>query len=468
MCTSAARRMRSREVRTSGNRELGTIKDSDWNPLDAFGGGANSPRAFREGMDHVLEGKPSVLAMCVGMPDPVLYPSDVATVLDRHLLEVQRKTWEDVHRASGTDWETIRDETVITTDFLVGLRRAGTDPLQVSIEACRAQGILLLPSYRMNAEDYYQNSYLASDLGREHPEWRIPLTAAEKQEFLDAGVSLEFTGAMDYAVPEVFEQRMRIFAEVADRYDIDGIEFDFRRWYHMISNPLENHPVLTRLIRETRRMLDDTARRSGRDRLLLGVRVGPSLDLADDPNEMLFPGITFPCKPVNSSCSELGLDVRAWIEEELVDYVCPALFNSKLPGVPRVREFTDLARGRDVGIYPTVFSRLAWSRDEPGEGVSMNDLPDDRVADMMRRHRDAICHAALQCFEQGADGISTFNWFGYFLYGRAGCNTDTYDGSVPYRKTQLFAHACLGSPEDLNKCLQARPRVSAAQCEWEL
>ena len=52
---------------------------------------------------------------------------------------------------------------------------------------------------------------------------------------------------------------MKIFGEVASKYDIDGIEFDFRRWFHMVSNPEKNHVVLTRLVREARKMLDETA-----------------------------------------------------------------------------------------------------------------------------------------------------------------------------------------------------------------
>ena len=43
-----------------------------------------------------------------------------------------------------------------------------------------------------------------------------------------------------------------------------GIEFDFRRWCHMILNPLENHPALTRMVAETRRLLDDAAPARGR------------------------------------------------------------------------------------------------------------------------------------------------------------------------------------------------------------
>ncbi len=72
----------------------------------------------------------------------------------------------------------------------------------------------------------------------------------------------------------------------------------------MISSPLENHPVLTKMVRETRRMLDETARRKGRERMMLGVRGGPSID--DPPGTEHEGGEAH----IDMSSTQLGLDVR--------------------------------------------------------------------------------------------------------------------------------------------------------------
>ena len=112
----------------------------------------------------------------------------------------------------------------------------------------------------MNAEDWYGHTYRLSDFGRAHPEWRIPLDPESSPSSADAPPE-RWAGCLDPAIPAVFAHRLAIFTEVADRYDIDGIEFDFRRWCRMISSPRRNYAILTRLVAVTRAMLDETARR---------------------------------------------------------------------------------------------------------------------------------------------------------------------------------------------------------------
>ena len=47
------------------------------------------------------------------------------------------------------------------------------------------------------------------------------------------------------------------------------------------------------------------------------------------------------------SCRDLGLDTKTWIEEDLVDYVCPSLFSPRLPGVPKTADFAPLVRDKE-------------------------------------------------------------------------------------------------------------------------
>jgi hypothetical protein len=179
----------------------------------------------------------------------------------------------------------------------------------------------------------------------------------------------------------------------------------------MVSDPLKNHVILTRMVRETRKMLDDTAKRKGCKKLILGVRVGPSLD--SEPSPFIFPGIFYPQKPVNASCRELGLDVKTWIAEGLVDYVCPSLFLASLPGMPLTREFTELAKGTDVGIYPTLWPLTAWMH---GVCERRVDLGGDQRPLALYKHD--LCTTALKMYEDGADGISTFNWYSHLRDGK--------------------------------------------------
>lgn len=414
-------------IRIPHNKKLGSIFNRDINGLlVSSSGGETTPEEYRNMVLALLEAKPHVLAKNVGMPDPVIYRSQVATSWDKHIVEVSLRTWPK------EDPKTIEEGAARQAQAVIQLARHGTDALALTIEACRKRGVLVVASYRMNAEDWYANTWQLSDFGRAHPDWRIP-----------------GAGCLDPAVPGVFEQRMKIFSEVADRYDIDGIEFDFRRWQKMISKPLENHPILTRMVRQTRQMLEETTQRKRRERLLLGARVGPSLD---DPAETEYPGGNV---RNDVSCRALGLDVKTWIEEELVDYVCPSLFWPRLPGVPKTAEFVALAKGKNVGIYPTVFPLPAWAEDDKNPVKDSNET--------RRRHQEEIVQAALKCYEEGADGISTFNWGTLFPPGTIPKNPPKYSefygrANVGYQTVEMAAHPPLDSQSKLRHYLNNRGR----------
>jgi len=248
------------------SKDLGTIFNNDCNNiLAALDGERSSPGDYRRVVDALLEHRPGLLAQDVGQPDPVVFRSRVATPLSRYLVEIARQVWPDAPTDSAERQR----------DLLERMFREGTDPLQVTIEACRAAGVRVVASFRMNAEDWYGHTFRLSDFGRDHPEWRVLRPDGTP------------AGNLDPAVPQVCEHRLHLFAEVAAQYDVDGLELDFRRWYHMVSDPLRNHGVLTRMVRLTRALLDDAARHKGRGRMLLGARVGPSLDA--EPNPFLFP-----------------------------------------------------------------------------------------------------------------------------------------------------------------------------------
>jgi hypothetical protein len=106
---------------------------------------------------------------------------------------------------------------------------------------------------------------------------------------------------------------------------------------------------------------------------------------------------------MNSSCKNLGLDVKTWVDERLVDYICPTLFSPM--GLPKTKQFVELVKGTEIGVYPTISQ---WPCGSQG-GPAILGQPDN--AETRRRHRDDICKEALKCYEEGADGISLFNWW---------------------------------------------------------
>ena len=184
------------------NRAFRTIFNNDTDnilyPVDSGQSPQNIAADYRRAIAQIAESRPGIMAQNVGNPDPVIYRSREATAWSKY----------------------IDGPVSISMNKMI---EAGTDPLQVTIEVCREHGVPVVASYRMNAEDFYEEGLEIQDFGRKHKHLAIP-------------------GAfcLDPAHPVVYQHRMAIFREVAENYDLDGIEFDFRRWTHMISDPFMN------------------------------------------------------------------------------------------------------------------------------------------------------------------------------------------------------------------------------------
>ena len=409
-------------------RRIGSIFNNDLdNILHTSSGPKCTPDEYVRVVDAILDLQPGALAQNVGNPDGLIYRTTVTNTFDKHVAEAT-PFMPPPHKFEGPgsfQWQ---------AQALRALFAAGADPLQLTIDACRKRGVLCLASYRMNAEDYYDGQTLLSDFERAHPEWRIPKR-----------------NCMDWAIPQVYEHRMKILREVTEQFDIDGIEFDFRRHHHMVSDPAKNHVVLTRLVRETRQLLDDAARRRGVGRLVLEARVCPSLDT--DPSPFVYPGCMYgPRKPYDKSCKELGLDVQTWIAEGLVDAICPSLF---LPGLSRIREFVELAKGSSVGVYPTLWAEAPWDMNlldldpQAPRPESLN----AKTQELLALYKDTLCSQALKIYDEGADGISTYNWAPHHRNGHAANPIPDTDGPdqliLPADQDAIltYLHPLLKSPD---------------------
>ncbi|MSO21750.1 MAG: hypothetical protein EXQ58_00545 [Acidobacteria bacterium] len=391
-------------------KKLRTICNNDIdNILWALPGEDTTAEQYRHVVDCMLDARPGVLAQNVGLPDPVIYRSKVATSFDKYLVEVTKRvpSWQSYIEFATTG--AARQAAVMRK-----LLRLGTDPLALTIEVCRKRGVPLVASYRMNSEDWYGLTWELCDFGRAHPEWRI-----------------RDTGQLDPAIPQVYENRIAIVREVADAYDIDGIELDFMRWTHMISEPQKNYAILTRMVADTRKLLDEAARKKGKKHLLLGVRVAHSLRAQ-------------PTQHPDYNCKELGLDVKSWIDLGLVDYMCPSYFGPTLGDIPRTEEFVALAKRTNVGIYPTVSSHPRWAETTETSPAAQ------------RRLCDEICYEALGHYSKGADGISTYNWWPHHQPRMVSIpfKADKFNNSTEFNRVLMQVHPQLASPKKLQRCLK--------------
>ena len=251
---------------------------------------------------------------------------------------------------------------------LVPMMDAGQMPIAIYLDECHRQQMEFIAGFRMN-DRHGHHPDLFERLGRDHPAWVLkefkPTSRGADPRSLQSGC------ALDYSQPGVRDWLFSIMRDLAQRFEIDGIEFNFTRMPECFprDRAAASHPIMTRFVRRVRRMLDEVSRQRDRP-LLLGVRVLQDLN----------------------ACRALGLDLPTWIDQGLVQYVAPGdigftEFNA------RYEEFVRLARRRDCYIYPQVEARLQYVR---------------------RRERQTPAQyraAASNFYAAGADGVSTQNYF---------------------------------------------------------
>lgn len=236
---------------------------------------------------------------------------------------------------------------------IVTMEQAGYDLVQVMLERTRSQGMQFLAGLRMN--DRHGDPW-ATPFGQEHPEWRL-----REQNIR----------GFDYRAAGVREAMLEVAREVLNRYDVDGLELDWMRHCHVF-NPSEapqSAPILTDFVKQMRAVVNQAAQRRGKDKLLLGVRVAQTVE----------------------ECQSLGYDVRAWVQDGLVDFICPSDFFYNDFNV-RTDEFVTLVRGTSCKVYPSIHPKMA-------EG-HFNDVP--TAANYNAAARNFLAY--------GADGVSVYNY----------------------------------------------------------
>lgn len=236
------------------------------------------------------------------------------------------------------------------------LRETGIDPVQVAAEHCHRHGRKFIASLRMN--DRHSRGI--------YPQLMGAFVAENPQFWLR-----EHPGGLDYSFPEVRAWMLRIIEEIVERYDVDGIELDYLRYFYVFPSheSRRKQPILTAFMREVRRILDRHGARRGR-RLWLGAWVAQTL----------------------VECHDLGLDVPIWIEEKLLDYVCPTDYDCPDYNAP-YETFAELTRRTDCRLFPAAQPMPARFR-------------------YFRTLMSAASYRGLarNFYATGADGVSVYNY----------------------------------------------------------
>ena len=136
---------------------------------------------------------------------------------------------------------------------------AGMDPMAVFVDECHRCGIQAWGSRRMNDGhhtyrvlefDRYQTKFY-----RENPQLRL-------KSKRDAQVSPTY----DWNNPEIAAQNLEFLREVAENYDIDGLDLDYTRIgpYFNAGEEVQGREIMNQHVRDVRVMLDEVGEKKGK------------------------------------------------------------------------------------------------------------------------------------------------------------------------------------------------------------
>ena len=264
----------------------------------------------------------------------------------------------------------------------VSMMDAGVTPLEVLIEQTHQRGMEFVAKFRMN--DRHGNGGQGARFILDNPAWQLE----------------EFPGGQDFSFEPVRDYVFSVASEVVERFDVDGLLFNYIRHGHCFPTDVarNRHPIMTEFLRRVRAVLDQR-----RKNLTLGVMVPQRLE----------------------ECYNLGFDIPTWIQEGLIDYICPCDFHFADFNAP-YEEFGQLTRGSDCLMYPTLSPMLCRG--------------DDTTLLTPENYRAL----AQNFYGAGADGVSVFNY--QYHWARKG-GTARYPGPVEGYPLSLSYLRDLRDPE---------------------
>ncbi|MBN2292351.1 MAG: family 10 glycosylhydrolase [Pirellulales bacterium] len=258
-------------------------------------------------------------------------------------------------------------------DILIALNKQGTDPLGVVIDYAHKNNMEVLWSYRMNNPECSFATWALSTRKREHPEY-IMGTKDDWKKYPHSNPKAWYT-LSDYERPEVRDHIVNIFEDVCRRYDIDGIELDFIRHPLFFRPNLEGKPVeprhvamMTDMVRRIRAVTERESIKRGHP-ILVSIRVPLSV----------------------KSCMDIGLDIRAFLEEDLMDIMIAGQDYIQMSVASSLQDMVELGHKYQVPVYALLVPPKPYDR--------------------YRHDNRAWWAAAMNRWYWGADGIYLFNLF---------------------------------------------------------
>lgn len=244
------------------------------------------------------------------------------------------------------------------------LEKEGTDMVATTLKRAKERGMETFITYRMNDlhfnDTIYRCPIFYTDFWYKHPEYWVN----------DNSQGYHSSGALDFAHKEVRDRKLAIISEQLEKYDTDGLDLDFMRFfvYFKPGEGQKNTELMTQLLRDIRKKVNETAALKHK-KILLSVRVAPTLE------ENL----------------SRGLDIREWLKEGLLDFISISLHWRGDPALPVAAFRKTLGKDLNIPFYATVDDGAYKPREQYSHGM----------------YRGMCSHI----LSQGADGVYLFNYY---------------------------------------------------------
>lgn len=308
------------------------------------------------------------------------------------------------------------------------LIKNGDDYFQWLIDYCHQNKMEIFFSFRMN--DTHDQRHTP-----QNPSWFFSNFKNQNRHLLfgkdhKSNPPIGWWTSLDFAHKEVRNRQVALTKAILDKYDVDGIDLDFSRYLKVFKRSaygqvatIEECNMMTSLIREIRKVIDDVGRKRGKAILL-------SIVLPDD--------IKF--------CRNLGYDIATYFKENLIDIWQQGDFFQINP----IKDTAAYAKKNNVKFYSFAGSPYPYGR------LENNSLLD-------RRAKSAYAGRLSNAIYGKADGIYLYNVSTKEHFDTA--TTMVSSGTKRYFVTNFtweIARAYCLSPKDYQKLTQLTAHVKCA------
>ncbi len=247
---------------------------------------------------------------------------------------------------------------------------SGRDPLRIICERAREQGMLIYPSLLVNQGRRTEKQ--EDDVRSSNFRWdNMHLEIGAKGDLAD------FPGAtnLDFKHKEVRDERFALIDEVLKNYPIDGFELqlNYRSPAVAFFHPKQVEAGRVIMTAWVKRVYE--AVKAGDPQQELAIRVPADIEKAH----------------------ALGLDVREWIRQGIVDVVIGGTDANNMDPVADFRPLVKAAENSDCRIHAALQTQI------------LSDRLDDGTIDFVRA-------TACNYWAQGIDGLYLAQWFTSWPY----------------------------------------------------